>query len=162
PPAIAFVFDDGTVNETAQQLTLYGSLLFASIRGSELLGLAWSKKSKEEKAANILRYINNFNRVSGWVVHAVCTTISLKQRGAILARVIGLAQRCRELNNFHHAMAVFAALVSAPVRRLKATWAELPQSTQDTFKALETLFSHSSSYKTYREALREAPLPCVP
>lgn len=162
PPAAPFALDDGNVLEAAQQLTLYGALLFAAIRGSELLGLAWSKKGKEERAANLLRYIANFNRVSGWVVHAVCTTISLKQRAAVLARVIALAVRCRELNNFHHAMSVFAALVSAPVRRLKATWAELPAAAQEAFKALEALFSHSSSYKTYREALREAALPCVP
>ena len=43
------------------------------ITRDEFLGLKWSKPQKNERAKNVLRYINHFNRLSNWVVREIIT-----------------------------------------------------------------------------------------
>lgn len=61
------------VPDLAQQLTAYEYQLFIQITRDEFLGLKWSKPGKNERARNVLRYINHFNRLSSWVVREIIT-----------------------------------------------------------------------------------------
>jgi son of sevenless-like protein len=80
----------------------------------------------------------------------------------LLLKFVQLAVKFREYNNFSSSMCILAALVSSPVRRLKATWAEVPQEWLEKMSALETLFAHNMSYKTYRETVLRIVPPCIP
>ena len=77
-------------------------------------------------------------------------------------KFVQLAVKFREYNNFSSSMCILAALVSSPVRRLKATWAEIPTEWQEKMTGLETLFAHNMSYKAYRDAIVKIVPPCIP
>lgn len=162
--AVPLALDDANVEATAQQLTLHEAHLFSLITPTELLSFGWSKRTPEERerSRNVLRVIHFFNTISAWAVAEVVTRLQLRQRVAVLQRFIALASRLRELNNFNGAMAVGAALLSSPIQRLTQTWAELPEASARAAQELAALFSYSHSYRTYRTALRAAPLPCLP
>ena len=79
-----------------------------------------------------------------------------------MLKFVQLAFKFREYNNFSSSMCILAALVSSPVRRLKATWAEVPPEGHEKLSILETLFAHNTSYKAYRETVQKQPPPCIP
>lgn len=66
-------------------------------------------------------------------------------------------QHLRRLNNFNSYLAILSALDSAPVRRL-----EWQKQTTEGLREYCQLIDSSSSFRTYREALSIAPLPCIP
>jgi hypothetical protein len=59
-------------------------------------------------------------------------------------------------------MAVIACFNSAAVGRLKWTRASLPLQVQEVFVELEKTMSSESSYKSYRETLKNSTPPCIP
>jgi hypothetical protein len=150
------------VGELAKAITTTEHDLYAAIKRREFLKLAWAKPGKEQGAPNILRMIDHTNQLIRWVTAEIVTTLQLKQRGQVLGKFIALAQRLFAMNNFNGLMEILAALNSAPVRRLKNTWAEISEEQTAGLKQLESVMSHESSYKNYRAALKPASPPAVP
>lgn len=89
-------------------------------------------------------------------------SFQLNKRSKLVLKFVQLAFKFREYNNFSSSMCILAALVSSPVRRLKATWAEVPPEWQEKMSSLETLFAHNMSYKAYRETIQKLVPPCIP
>lgn len=50
--------------EVARQLTLLEFDLYKSVKPSELVGNAWTKKDKDQRSPNLLKMIHNTNNVS--------------------------------------------------------------------------------------------------
>ena len=59
-------------------------------------------------------------------------------------------------------MELLGGLNSCPVRRLKASWKEIPDEEKQIVDELDSEMKHESSYKRYRLASREAAPPIVP
>lgn len=72
-PSYPDFFFSKKIPDVAQQLTAFEYHLFTQITRDEVLGLKWSKPGKNERAKNVLRYINHFNRLSSWVVREIIT-----------------------------------------------------------------------------------------
>ncbi len=56
-------FSDLSVSEIAEQMTYIDYQIFCSIQSQELLGEAWMKPGKEDKAKNVLLFSKRFNEV---------------------------------------------------------------------------------------------------
>eukprot|EP00007_Cunea_sp_BSH-02190019_P007766 CAMPEP_0174239598 /NCGR_PEP_ID=MMETSP0417-20130205/15360_1 /TAXON_ID=242541 /ORGANISM="Mayorella sp, Strain BSH-02190019" /LENGTH=1141 /DNA_ID=CAMNT_0015318559 /DNA_START=130 /DNA_END=3555 /DNA_ORIENTATION=- len=146
----------------AEALTLVESRLYCAIPPKELLGQAWSKSQKEERAPHILKMIGQFNRVSHAITAMIVSQTKLKSRVALLTKFIAIAEQLMELNNFNGLIEVISGINSSPVRRLKLTWAELDPPVKKLFDTLEEAMSHKSSYKNYRKLLHSVNPPCIP
>ena len=112
--------------EVARQLTVVESKMFRAIEATELLGLAWSKDGREERARNVLAMSGRFNEVSRWVATEVLASPRTKVRAVVINRFITIAHKCRLLHNFNSTMEIMAGLQLAPVHRLKQSWALIP------------------------------------
>jgi hypothetical protein len=148
--------------ELARQMSLIDAELLRRIGPFELLGGAWAKENKETNSANLLAMIASFNARSTLVVASIVAETQLKQRAALLRKMIAVASECRALNNFHATFALVAGLNSAPVHRLQKTWAQLSDRERAAFAALGELVSSAKSFKQYRETLHTVNPPCVP
>jgi len=155
-------FDSLSELDLASQLTLLESDLFHRIRPRELLGQCWSRKNKEIMAPNVLALISSFNKVGRWVTTSIVSVFNLEQRATRLQKCIRLAEALRRINNFNGVLEVISAINSSPVRRLKRTWELIDEEHLSLFSSLETLMSHSASYKEYRAAVRRTDPPCLP
>lgn len=151
--------------EIARQLTLMEWQLYSSIKMYELVGLAWTKKDKATKAANVLAIINRFNYVSEWVSTIVCMSERVKDRIKVIVKFIEVAIKLKSFNNFNGLMEIVSGLNRGPVHRLKASIEQAIEKTAKgpmPFQDLLTLTSSDHSYATLRRAIRTANPPCIP
>lgn len=148
--------------EIARQLSMYEFQIFQNIRPSELLNLAWSKPKLKHKARNVLALIDCFNAFSQWGVYWIMQHDTLEKRAKAVSFIVKLADALYRLNNFDSLMALLAALNSAPIGRLKFTFARLSPSVLEKKRLLESACSRELSYKSYRAAIATANPPVVP
>lgn len=73
-------FSSGSNLQLAQQLTLIEYSMMKMMRNQEFLKQAWSKSGKEEKAANIMRFAQWFNKVSAIVSTDILKCVSPEER----------------------------------------------------------------------------------
>eukprot|EP00794_Sanderia_malayensis_P019912 gene19912-21859_t len=146
--------------EIGRQITLLESEMFRSIKPSELVGSAWTKKDKEKTSPNALRMIRCSNKITYWFEKSIIDASNFEERVAIMSRIIEVLLVFQDLNNFNGMMEVVSALNSAPVFRLHLTFAEItPKKMQALEEAKELADTHS---KKYVEKLRSINPPCVP
>jgi len=148
--------------EIARQLTISESKLFYSIRPKELLNQAWSRRDGNEKSLHVLALINRFNVVSQWVTLMVIESDKIKNRARILEKMIKIALKLRELNNFNTLMSFIGGLNNPAISRLKWTRARIKKKSLDDLENLEKLMAMEGSYRNYRMTIRASTPPNIP
>jgi hypothetical protein len=145
--------------EIARQMCLRDEQIYKSIRPRELMNQSWNKSAAAQQSPNVLKMIDRFNRVSGWVQRSIVSEMQPKQRKTIITAFISIAARLRELHNFHSLLAVIAALESASVTRMKKTFELLKSNHVKSLLELKAVMSAESSYKAFRGVLRSEDPP---
>lgn len=152
----------GWEHEIARQLMLVDFSVFSKIRPREFLDNAWSGKSKDSKAPNIVRMIAHFNKVCSWVQTTVLGSPTTSGRAKLIQSFIKMAEHCGELNNFNSMFAIYCALKANPVHRLKRTLDLLKAKSLKRLDAIKVLFQADSNSRNYRDALRHVTKACTP
>lgn len=150
--------------ELARQMALVEFKYFSAIDAQEFLGQGWAKKGpgSEKLAPNIRVVINRFNIISGFVTSEIVSAKAIENRVRILSFWIEVAEKSRELKNFHSLYAIYTGLNATPVFRLKKTWARVSKSNLHTFAAFKQLLSASGNMKNLRNVMQKAVNPCMP
>ena len=149
--------------EVARQLTLVDYEIFSSIRATECLKKAWTKKDRRDaEAPHIWRMIQRFEHLTEWIATQIVRQRSMEDRVLVYEWAVELAAELHTLDNFHGSYAVFTALSSAAVSRLKQTRALLSPKRQQTLDDLRALFKTDRSSETLRRAMNAAVSPCIP
>jgi len=147
--------------EIARQLTIMESRIFNQIQPSEFLGKAWSIGGPD-KSPHIRELIERANKVTAWVVESILQEDSPKRRSEMTKHFVLIAEKSKTLNNFNTLMAILAGLSSAPIHRLKRTWAATNNKVKGAADGLRQLMDSSSNFARYRDALHSVNPPCVP
>ena len=71
-------------------------------------------------------------------------------------------QKLIRMNNFHSCYAIYCALHTASLQRLKLTWEKVPKKYTNILKDLSVLFDQRQNYSAYRAAIAAARPPVVP
>ena len=150
------------IDVIAKAFCMVDHKLYQSIQPVELLNCSWTKPKLKHRARNILAFIDHFNTVSGWTAHAICSTEKLRARQNIYTKLITIAEKLRELNDFSSLLAIIAGINSIAVHRLKFTQEGVPQKSLDSFNELKSLMNSDNSYKNYREIIHSVSPPIVP
>jgi son of sevenless-like protein len=149
-------FLDIDPKELARQMTLFDYQQFNKIRPWELLDNNFMKK---ETSPNIAFIADRFSQISRWIASELLTTPNSKQRAKIISQFISLAQRLVELQNFHTAHNLIAALSQTVVTNLK--W-DVSSSTMAKYATLEELFSPLGGFRHLRPIYESAKPPFIP
>uniref|UniRef100_A0A7S3D2F8 Uncharacterized protein n=1 Tax=Palpitomonas bilix TaxID=652834 RepID=A0A7S3D2F8_9EUKA len=150
--------------EVARQLCLMDQELYTAIHPKELLNQAWSKKMKNERSPNVLRLIERFNMLSGFVTTEIVKRPQIGDRVRMISWFINIASRLLEFNNFNSAMAIIAGFSASPVYRLKKTWADVQKQKKlwQEYENVKKRLASEENFKALRENLHKADGACVP
>jgi hypothetical protein len=148
--------------EIARQMTLIEYGIFSQIKPKECFKLGWSKADKHERSPNIVRLIDHFNKMSGWIATLIIKEENNKKRGLLMKHWIQVAQECRQIGNVNGVNTIVSALNNSAVHRLKKTWETVSQKKVKVFKDLTELVSMTASYRNMRQAMQQINPPCVP
>lgn len=149
--------------ELARQITLMEFEVFAGIRSSELLNVAWTSKHKERDAPNICLYTSRFNKMSNWISSLILKEKSAGDRAVLIEYFLVVQRNLANINNFAGVFEIQAALSSAHISRLENSWALVHPLQLAAFARISTLISAQSNYREYRHMIEAAlPGPCIP
>mmetsp|Transcript_11453 Transcript_11453/g.32177 ORF Transcript_11453/g.32177 Transcript_11453/m.32177 type:complete len:383 (+) Transcript_11453:259-1407(+) len=146
--------------EIARQLTLMDFKAYSELKASELLNLCWSKYP--DRAPNVKLLTRRFNEITIRLATLILSVPSLKERKALMERIIEVMYYLRVFNNFNGLMAAIAALGNSAVIRLKITISDMSRKAHDTLKSLRNVMSSSQNFTNYRAALTQATGAAVP
>ncbi|CAG9535080.1 unnamed protein product [Cercopithifilaria johnstoni] len=148
--------------DIASQITLIDISLFKAVTSQELLGGAWTKKSKHVDASNIVAFTDRFNSVCLWCQREILSREKVAKRAEVLRHFIRIAKHLCDLNNLNSTFSIVSALQSLSIYRLAKTWRLIDRSEHEELTKLQLLFDSESNWKRLREHLNSAKLPCIP
>ncbi|CAA7261462.1 unnamed protein product [Cyclocybe aegerita] len=146
--------------ELARQLTIMESQLYQRIKPMECLQRA--REQKTDNVDNITTVIQTSNRIADWVAESILSKEDSRRRAQIVKHLIGVADRCRTLNNFSTMIAITSGLNTPPIRRLKRTWEQVNQRFMAQFGACEMTIDSNKNFTRYRQLMANVTPPCVP
>lgn len=156
-------------NDTiARELTRIDWIMFSSIRPRDLVrhvSLPATQKAACKSLIHVNRMIDHFNHLRDWVANFILLRDKAKHRVLMLEKLMQVARRLRDLNNYNSLGAFLAGINSAAVHRLNATRELLTPEIQKDWMKLEILMSPTRSYSAYRLAWENSSgerIPFVP
>ncbi|GJN94326.1 hypothetical protein Rhopal_007400-T1 [Rhodotorula paludigena] len=166
-PLLSSVTEIDTL-ELARQLTIMESRVYCSIRPDELLGAGNGAGNGGKgvadamKAPNVRKMSQLSTRLTGWITEAILGETDQKRRSGLLKYFIKLGERLLALSNYNALFAVFTALNSSTISRLRRTWEGLAPKYRAVFDSLRKATDHARNYAEYRQKIRQAVPPCLP
>ena len=149
-------------DQIATQITLGDFPVFKAISPDELTSCGWTKKDKHKVSPNVVMLTKRFNHLSFWVVHETLNAGGVKSRAEVMAHFIKVARRLGYLHNYHSQFAVISSLQSAPIYRLRKTWAALSRKDRNHFDRMAELFSEKNNWEKLRSHVDSLKLPMIP
>ncbi|GAB7322496.1 hypothetical protein MBLNU13_g03429t1 [Cladosporium sp. NU13] len=144
--------DDGLI---ARELTRMDWIMFSSIRPRDLVrsvSLKPASKAACKNLVNVERMSEHFNHLAVWVSNFILLRDKPKHRALMLEKMMRVARKLRELNNYNALGAFLAGLRSTAVYRLQATRELIPPAVGKDWMKLEILMNPSRSHAAYRLA----------
>jgi len=163
PSKINSVLSKTDSEDLAEQITLMDFRIFSQIESREYTGQRFNGKNKHKEAKNIMALIDQHNVLAVWLQVQILREKSLRKRVIAVKRIIKMGQHFESLRNYNSLMAVFTALSTSAIHRLKLMWSRVPDKSKLFMKKCNALFSNTNNSRTMRTTLNKAGgNPCVP
>jgi hypothetical protein len=155
-------FLDQDDHKIAEQITWKDYEIFRRIHPRECLNQNWTKTNKSKLAPNIVALIDRYNCINNWAQTFILSNENERNRAQCLAKIIKLAECFKNQSNFNALAAIYYALESNAVHRLRKTWDSIPTKIRAIWDDIKTnLFSNKHNSKNLRKALDTQSPPCV-
>ncbi|GAA5872340.1 hypothetical protein JCM1840_004132 [Sporobolomyces johnsonii] len=149
--------------ELARQLTIMESRVYCSIRPEELLGSSSGSGGGSGKREGSVRKMSALStRLTGWIAETILGESDQKKRTYLVKYFVKLGDRLLALSNYNALFAVFTALNSSTIIRLRKTWDGLAPKYKAILEVLRRATDHSRNYAEYRGKIRQTVPPCLP
>jgi hypothetical protein len=149
----------------ARELTRMDWTMFSSIRPRDLVRQVSLKPAEQavcKNLVNVNRMIDHFNHLASWVANFILLRDKPKHRAMMLEKMMRIARKLRELNNYNALGAFLAGIRGTAVHRLAATRELIPPAIGKDWMKLEILMSHSRSFQAYRLAWDNSSAERIP
>merc|ERR1712228_505353 len=147
----------------ADQITLIDYQIFSSIEARECIGQSWkNKKNNKVKAPHILAMIQQFNNLTIYVQIQILRQRTLMERSKVIRDIIDMGERFKDLRNYNSLCAIYSALHSAPIHRLKAAWKRVPEKYKNMFENFKCIFARDFNHRNLRQLFKNSPAPSIP
>ncbi len=149
----------------ARELTRIDWIMFSSVRPRDLVrqvSLSDEQKTACKNLSHVSRMSNHFNHLAFWVTNYILLRDKPKHRALMLEKLMRIARKLREMNNYNALGAVIAGIKSTPIHRLAATRELIPPTIGKDWMKLEILMAPTRSYFAYRLAWENSSTERIP
>ncbi|PRP77743.1 rasGEF domain-containing protein [Planoprotostelium fungivorum] len=108
---------------------------------------------------NIDTVINRFKELRGWVRYVIACSPEKETRARLIEFFIQAAQECVNMENYHSASYITAALDCDEMMSMKNTWLEVQPDITKQFLKLKEILAPEGNWKEIRERLHKVRTP---
>ena len=149
----------------AREMTKMDWVMFSSIRPRDLVrqvSLNDAQKTQCKNLSHVNRMIEHFNQLACWVANYVLLRDKPKHRALMLEKLMRIARKLREMNNYNALGAMIAGIKSSAIHRLAATRELISPIVGKDWMKLEILMAPSRSHSAYRLAWENSSSERIP
>ena len=121
------------------------------ISRKELYRGIFLKKDKNNTSPNVVECINNFNKLTSFIIEDVISFNSTRDRAKIYEKWVQIAEYCRLKKDYNDCIAIYSALNNYIITGLKLTMKEVKSRIKYLFEQISNFCACEGNYKNIRE-----------
>ena len=146
---------DWKVEEIGQELIRVTKKFLKKIERKELYKAIYLKKDKNTKSPNVIENINNFNKLTFFIIEDIISYDHPSDRAKIIDKWIQVADYCKLQKDYNDTIAINSALNSYIITGLNLTNKELKYKSKDLIKSIGSFCACNGNYKNIREEIEK-------
>ena len=146
-----FCVTDWKKEEIGDQLMKNSVFLLNKVQPRELYRAIFLKKDKEKTSPNVVNCVNNFNRLTSFIIEDILSYNFPKERAKIYDKWVEIADYCKANKDYNDLIAIFSALNNYIITGLRLTLKEVKGRTNTLFRQLGEFCTVEGNYKNIRE-----------
>ena len=146
-----FCILDWDEKDIANKLLLVSESLINKIQKKELYKAVFLKKNKFKSSPNVMENIDNFNKLSFFIILDILSYDSPKDRAKMIEKWAKIAEYCKKIHNFNDLLAINSALNNYIITGLNLTLKEVSKKSITLIKELNRFCDCQGNYKIMRD-----------
>jgi len=146
-----FCIIDWKTEEIGDKLMNVSINLLEKINRKELYKGIFLKKNKNNTSPNVVECINNFNKLTSFIIEDIISFNSPRDRAKIYEKWVQVADYCRLRKDYNDCIAIYSALNNYIITGLKLTMKELRSKTKYLFEQISNFCACEGNYKNIRD-----------
>ena len=137
--------------DIANKLFLVSDSLINKIQRKELYKGVFLKKNKHTICPNVMKNIDNFNRLSFFIILDIISYDNPKDRAKMIEKWVKVAEYCKKINDFNDLLAINSALNNYIITGLKLTRKHVTKKILLFIQEINKFCDCQGNYKTMRD-----------
>ena len=150
-----FSLYDWKPEEVGEELIRVTKKLLNKIERKELYKAVYLKKNKNITSPNVIESINNFNKLTFFIIEDIISYDNPSDRARIIEKWAQVADYCKSRRDFNDCIAIHSALNNYIITGLNLTNKELRYKAIYLIKSLSNFCSCDGNYKNIREEINK-------
>ena len=146
-----FCITDWKDEEIGDKLTSVTKNLLNRITPKEIYRGVFLKKDKEKTSPNVVNCINNFNKLTSFIIEDVLSYNTPRDRAKMYEKWVRVADYCKSIKNYNDCIAIYSALNNYIITGLKLTFKALNSNAKNLFQQISDFCSCEGNYRKVRE-----------
>ena len=142
---------DWDEKEIGNKLMSFSEVLINKLQRKELYKAVYLKKNKYMTSPNVMENIDQFNRLSFFIMLDILSYDYPKDRAKMIEKWVKIAEYCKKINDFNDLFAINSALNNYIITGLKLTLKEVHKKTLSSLKEINKFCDCIGNYKTVRD-----------
>ena len=148
-----FCITDWKTEEIGDKLYLVSKSFLNKINRKELYRACFLKKEKDITSPNVVACINNFNKLTFFIIEDIISYYNPKDRAKMYDKWVQVADYCKSNKDYNDCIAIYSALNYYIITRMKLTAKEIKSKTKHTFEQISIFCKCEGNYKKIREEM---------
>jgi hypothetical protein len=151
-----FSLFDWKTEEIGDELIRVTTKFLKKIEKKELYRAIYIKNDKNIKSPNVVENINNFNKLTFFIIEDIISYDHASDRAKIIEKWVQIADYCKSKKDYNDCLAINSALNSFIITGLELTNKELKSKTTSLIKSINNFCSCVGNYKFIREEIKNS------
>ena len=144
-------FDEKEIGEKLIKISIG---LLNKIERKELYKAVYLKKDKITTSPNVMKNIEQFNKLTFFIIQDIISYYYFKDRAKIIEKWSKIGDYCRNRKDYNDLIAINSALNNYMITGLKTTFKELKSKTRNLIKEMNSFCNYLGNYKNIRDDMK--------